>query len=68
MFETILIVEIVLLVFALIILLVYNKKYRKAPYIKAANKLVEEGTITQEQADAFIWLLFEYKPNKRKKK
>ena len=53
---------------ALVTLMVFHKKLIKNDYVKATKELVEEGKITQEQADAIIWLLFEYKPNKRKRK
>jgi len=56
------------LVSALVTLLVFHKKLIKKDYIKATNELVEEGEITKEQGDAIIWLLFEYKPSKRKRK
>lgn len=56
------------LVAAVVTLLVFSKRSIKKDYIKATNKLVEEGEITKEQGDAIIWLLFEYKPNKRKRK
>jgi len=56
------------LVAAVVTLLVFSKRSMKKDYIKATNKLVEEGEITKEQGDAIIWLLFEYKPNKRKRK
>ena len=55
------------LVSAIVTLLVFLKKSIKNDYIKATNELVEEGEITKEQGDAIIWLLFEYKPNKRKR-
>jgi len=56
------------LVSAIVTLLVFLKKSIKNDYIKATNELVEEGEITKEQGDAIIWLLFEYKQNKRKRK
>jgi len=56
------------LVAAILTLLVFNKKRRKRDYTKVVNQLVEEGEITKEQGDAFIWFLFDYKRNKRKRK
>ena len=62
--------KIILLVIGLILCiswLVIYPKYEKKRTTEAVNELVESGELTQEQADAVLWLWYEYKPRKYKK-
>ena len=61
------IVTIILLILFTIGTVILNSYLEKKKTIKSIYELVEEGELTDEQGDAVIWLLYDYKPNKYKK-
>jgi len=61
------VVTIILLMLLIIGTVILNSYLEKKETIKAIYELVEEGELTDEQGDAVIWLLYDYKPNKYKK-
>ncbi len=58
---------ILLLMIFLISLMYVNRVVGEKNDIRAIQELVDEGEITEEQGEAVLWLLYDYKPNKDKK-
>ena len=42
-----------------------DRFFYKKSVKKATQEMVTSGELTQKQADAFMWLIFEYKPKKK---